>query len=103
MSVKLITEPYFSLFDILNTDPDKVTIDTVSSEYLLEQKHKDFLSDYTQSTNEQIGFIVRQKSITELINKYQDTIELEVANNDPNANFFSYALKEYLIEFSYNN
>ena len=100
MSVKLITEPYFSLFDILNTDPDKVTIDTISSEYLLEQKHKDFLSDYTQSTNEQIGFIVRQKSITELINKYQDTIELEVANNDPNANFFSYALKEYLIELT---
>lgn len=100
MSVKLITEPYFSLFDILNTDPDRVTIDTVSSEYLLEQKHKDFLSDYTQSTNEQIGFIVRQKSITELINKYQDTIELEVANNDPNANFFSYALKEYLIELT---
>lgn len=100
MSVRLITEPYFSLFDILNTDPDRVTTDTVSSEYLLEQKHKDFISDYTPSTNEQIGFIVRQKSITELINKYQDTIELEVANNDPNANFFSYALKEYLIELT---
>lgn len=100
MSVRLITEPYFSLFDILNTDPNRVTIDAVSSEYLLEQKHKDFISDYTQSTNEQIGFIVRQKSITELINKYQNTIELEVANNDPNANFFSYALKEYLIELT---
>lgn len=100
MSIRLITEPYFSLFDILNTDPNRVTIDAVSSEYLLEQKHKDFISDYTPSTNEQIGFIVRQKSITELINKYQDTIELEVADSDPNANFFSYALKEYLIELT---
>ena len=100
MSVRLITEPYSSLSNILYTDPDRVTTSVISEEYPLEQIYKDFLTKNTHLTHEQIGFIVRQKDLTELINKYQDTIELEVATSDPNANFFSYALKEYLIELT---